>query len=73
MFFRTLQDGCLQIIRNDFNTHRCRDFRYLPGGIKFAGLGVDPEGYNGVGILVGGEQEIAGRVDGKIAGGIAPG
>ena len=45
----------------------------MSGGVEFAGLWVDPEGYNGVGILVGGEQEIAGRVDGKVAGGIAPG
>ena len=63
----------LRFHQNYFDTHRRRNFRNLPGWTEFAGLRVDAKGGNRIGVLVGGEQKIAGRVDGKVAGRISAG
>ncbi len=45
----------------------------MAGGVEVAGLGVDAEGDDGVGVLVGGEEPVARGVDGEVAGGLTPG
>src|ERR1700730_2702096 len=42
-------------------------FRDFAGGGQGAGGGIDAEDYDVVGLLVGGEEEFAGRVDGEVA------
>src|SRR6202022_4976451 len=42
-------------------------FRDVAGGGQGAGGGIDTEDYDVVGLLVGGEEEFAGGVDGEVA------
>ena len=45
----------------------------MAGGVEVAGLVVDAEGDDGVGVLVGGQEPGAGGVDGEVARGLALG
>jgi len=43
----------------------------LPGGSEPAGSRVDAERHNGIGILIGHEQELARRIDAEVARGLS--
>ena len=49
------------------NAHRLADFDGLPGPGQFAGLGIDAEDDHIVGVLIGGNQVLAGGINGKTA------
>src|SRR6266576_3304094 len=53
--------------RNEYQTNRGRDLKYLAGRREAAGLGINAEHDHVVGVLIRSEQVLAARIDRKIA------
>ena len=59
--------------QQEFHAHGRRYVRNLPCRSKPSGSGIHAKRHNGIGILIGNEQELAGRIDAEVARGPALG
>ena len=63
--------------RDKENANRFSNLKFLAGRGQSAGLGVDAEDHDGIGVLVFGEKEVSCGIDGEVArfftaGGVVP-